>query len=77
MLEISDKFSFGYFSYMISQYWFNILESFITILYDFEKHSGLTVLFERSELVPQKIISIKERGMKLFKVGKNVKITGA
>ena len=39
LLEISDRFSskLNVFSYMIFQCWLNILESFITMLYDFEK----------------------------------------
>ena len=42
LLETSDKFSIklNVFSYMILQCWLNILEKFITILYDFEKDSG-------------------------------------
>ena len=42
LFKISDTFSTklnGY-SYMILQCWFNILEKFIAILYDFEQHSG-------------------------------------
>ena len=39
---ISDKFSskLNIFSYMILQGWLHILERFITMLYDLEKHSG-------------------------------------
>ena len=48
LLEISDKFSskLNYFSYIILQCWFNILENNITVMYDFGKHSGRIVLFE-------------------------------
>ena len=48
LLEISDKFSskLNYFSYIILQCWFNILENNITVMYDFRKHSGWIVLFE-------------------------------
>ena len=49
LLEISNKFSskLNAFSYMIFQCWFNILESFINILYDSEKHSGKVIFLER------------------------------
>ena len=42
LLEVSDKFKFkiSVFSYIILQCWLNILEEFITMSYDFEKHNG-------------------------------------
>ena len=50
LVEISNKFSIQSidFSYMILQLRFNSLENFITMLYEFQKHSGLVVLLERS-----------------------------
>ena len=36
----------------------NILESFMTILYDFEKHNSLIALLERLLLLPQKFICL-------------------
>ena len=41
----------------------------ITIYYDFQKHSGLVVLLERSQFAPQKFICSRERD-KTFKSGK-------
>ena len=42
LLEIRDKFSTNVYvlSFMILWCWLNILENF-TLMYDFEKHSGL------------------------------------
>ena len=50
LVEISNKFSIQSidFSYMILQLRFNSLENFITMLYEFQKHSGLVVLLEKS-----------------------------
>ena len=61
-LMISDKFStmLNVFSYMILPCWLHNLENFITILYDFEKHSGYVVLFRKLYLVIQKFICLRE-----------------
>ena len=40
MLEFSDKFSTKLNVFSFLQCWLNILENFLTILYDFEKQSG-------------------------------------
>ena len=50
LLEINDKFSIklNTFSYMTLHFRRNSLENFITILHDFEKHSGEIVLLGRS-----------------------------
>ena len=49
LLEITDKYSskLNVFSYTVLQFQLNnILESFITIVYKIEKHSGLIALLE-------------------------------
>ena len=38
-----------------------ILENFITIIYDFEKHVSWVVLLYRSQFLPQKFICLRER----------------
>ena len=38
-----------------------ILEKFITILYDFEKHVSWVVLLYRSQSIPQKFICLREK----------------
>ena len=42
LTENNDKFSskLNIFRYLILQCWHKILENFITIMHDFEKHSG-------------------------------------
>ena len=74
--EISDKLSIklNVFSYMILQCCLNILEKFITILYDFEKHSGWVVSLERPYLVQQEVSLFKGKEMNLFKMGEDMKI---
>ena len=58
---------------MILQCWFHILESFITILYHVEKHSGFVVLLERPELYYKSAIcSIRERD-EIFQNGQKCK----
>ena len=76
LLETSDKFSIklNVFSYMILQCWLNILEKFITILYDFEKDSGQVVSLERPQLVQQEVYLFKGKEIKLFKMGEDMKI---
>ena len=71
LLEISDKFNtkLNVFNYMILHCWYNVLESFITKLYDFEKHIDLLVLLERLQFVPQKFICLRERS-ETFQMGK-------
>ena len=48
LVEISNKFSIKLtdFSYMILRLRFDSLKNFITMLYEFQKHSGLVVLLE-------------------------------
>ena len=76
LLEISDKLSIklNVFSYMILQCWLNILKKFITILYDFEKHSGQVVSLEIPQLVQQEVSLFKGKEMNLFKMGEDMKI---
>ena len=69
LLEISEKFSsnLNVFCYMILKCWLHyILESFITILYDFDKHSGSVVLSEWPEFLPQNnICLVRERDVRI------------
>ena len=51
----------------------NISESFITILYDFEKHSGQEALLERPQFVPQKFICLVRERDETFKNGEKCK----
>ena len=82
LLEISNKFSskLNAFSYMIFQCWFNILESFINILYDFEKHSGKVIFLERPQFVPQSFFQnwkkYRDEGFNLAYSGKVIKKWG-
>ena len=47
LLEVFSS-KLNVFSYMILQCWINILESFVTILFGFEKHSAMVVLSEKA-----------------------------
>ena len=70
LLEISDKFitKFSGFSYMVLQFRLKTVQKISkTILYNF-KNSGLVVLTERSQFLPQKLV------MKLLEMGKEMKI---